>query len=396
MKAGLPNHSDEQAFRIAYLIAGYIRKTLTVAEHDELDAWVEESDENMKLFEELTDEQNIEASLARMKEIDTEAALQRTAAKLKFNPPGGGRRKRPAWPYLVAASLLLVALTFLLLRKEEGEKLPSSAIREEATPPGGNRATLTLGNGQVIDLQKAKEGRLALEGGSSIEKQKEGELRYIASGAALEGQHLLQTPRGGQYALTLSDGTRVWLNAQSSLRFPSRFTGATRTVELTGEAYFEVSPNKDQPFQVGLPGGNTITVLGTRFNASAYEDEETERVTLLEGRVRLQTPKTVMELRADQQAALKNGTIELVPYPDLPAATAWQEGKFFFRDAPIQSVMRQLQRWYDIEVVYKTTTSEHFNFSASRTEPLSKLLRLMELTDKIHFNVQNKTIYVLP
>lgn len=399
MKEGATPYSDEQAYRIAYLIAGFIRKTLTEAEHDELDAWIDASDENMRLFEDLTDEAHLEANLSWMERVQAEKRLRPVSGQLTFTPHRKPAKRRPWWPFVAAASVLLVC-ALLLLRPgntpPSAPTPPQTAVAEGGIRPGTYKATLTLGDGSVLDLSAAPNGLLRQEAGTSVHKPREGVLTYTAHAGGAGGYHTLATPTGGQYALTLSDGTRVWLNAESSLRFPARFAADTRSVELTGEGYFEVAENKQSPFTVHLPEGAAIRVLGTRFNASTYRDEEAQKITLVEGSILLSAGGRRLELRPREQALVKGRSLSVQKEANLAEATGWKEGSFVFDDADIHAIMRQVKRWYNVEVVFRTQTSEHFNTTLPRNEPVSKLLHRLELTGKIHFKIENQTIYVLP
>lgn len=401
MKENPLPYSDEKAYRIAYLVAGYIRKTLTEAEHDELDAWVEASDANMLLFEELTDESNIEANLAWMESVQTEKALQQTSEQLEFST-GRSRKKRKIWPYAGAAAVLIAAVALYFLRPEKSNPSfePAPVAAHEA-PPGGNRATLTLGDGRVIDLAEKSDGLIENKTGTQIEKKGDGLLMYKKlTDAQQTSYNALTVPRGGQYALTLSDGTKVWLNALTSLKFPEQFTAGDRVVELSGEAFFEVAKDKEHPFIVKMADSGQVKVLGTQFNVNSYKNEESKKITLVEGRVEVTLRQAQgdrsLTLKPGEQARIKSGNLLLEKYADIEAVTGWKNGAFVFRDADIYTIVRQVERWYDVNVIYRTTTSEHFNFSLSRNEPLTKLLHLLELTGKVHFKIDNKTVYVLP
>ncbi len=398
MKEGSLNYSDEQAYRIAYLIAGYIRKTLTVEEHDELDAWVEASDDNMRLFEDLTDEKNIETNLQWMEKVQSEKALREIKAKLRFEPEKPAKKPIAWWPYIAAASIILAVAAWFFFRSETTATpdIANHSSPEKDVLPGGNRATLTLSDGTTVDLEKMT-SPVINDKGTTISKKAEGELMYAKLTQVKEMTYnTLSTPKGGQYSLTLSDGTKVWLNAQSSIRYPVQFNSTERTVELTGEGYFEVAKNADRPFIVRLPENEEIRVLGTEFNVMAYPNEETRKVTLVEGRVQVKNKLNQLQLKPGQQALMKTGTIALNTKTDIDVATGWKKGEFIFHDMKIYELMRQVERWYDVNVIFKTTTAEHFNATISRNEPVSKLLRLLEHTGKIHFKIENKTIYVLP
>jgi ferric-dicitrate binding protein FerR (iron transport regulator) len=397
MKENPLPYSDEKAYRIAYLVLGYLRKTLTDAEHDELDAWVEASDENMLLFEELTDEKNIEANLEWMESVETEKALERTKKQLQFASPVKNKRRK-LWSFIAAAAIVVAVIAIYLVQPKKINSVsgPVQTAKNDALP-GGNKATLTLSDGTVVDIGARNNGVIQNETGTKIEKKEDGLLMYEKIANTKEtAYNKVSIPRGGQYALTLSDGTKVWLNALSSLRFPEQFSDSLRVVELTGEAFFEVAKDKQHPFIVKMNDKEQVKVLGTQFNVSSYGDEETKKITLIEGSIEVRSQTSNLKLTPGQQVQISNGYLSVDKNADVESATGWKDGKFVFRDADIYNIMRQAERWYDVNVIYRTTSSEHFNFSISRNEPLSKILHLMELTGKIHFKIENKSVYVLP
>ena len=397
MKKGGPDYSDEKAFRIAFLISGFIRKTLRKAEHDELDAWVEADDHNMRLFEELTDEAHLAANLQWMDRIQTEKALQARLHALRIEERSGMER-RTWWPYAAAACLIAVVFfAYFITRVSSNPSGTGTTIAQRAIVPGGYRATLTLSNGEVMELEDANRTSLHLERGTSIQTKRGGEIAYVTTTELTNVPfNTLTTPRGGQYAITLEDGTRVWLNAASSLRYPVQFVDSNRVVELKGEGFFEVAKNVSKPFIVQLSGGEAVRVLGTQFNVKSYVEDEKKEVTLLEGRVQVEASGSQWQLKPGQQAFIGGSGVLLQKVRNMDASVSWKRGSFVFDDASVYELMRQLERWYDVDVVFNTTSKEHFNFTISRGEPLSKVLRLMELTGKIHFKTENKTVYVLP
>jgi transmembrane sensor len=397
MKEGFSNFSDGNAYRISYLIAGYLRKTLTEEEHNELDAWVSANDNNMQLFEDLTDDANIEANLAWIAKINTEKTLSNVRQKLKSSP-SELNRKRILWPLLVAAAIIVLVIGIFIFQQAPINKIgkPVQVAVSDALP-GGNKATLTLSDGTVIDLEKKTTGLIQNEMGTKIEKKTEGMLMYEKLTDSRQiNYNSLSVPRGGQYALTLSDGTKVWLNALSSLKFPEQFSDAERVVELTGEAFFNVSKDKLHPFIVRMANDEQVKVFGTQFNVYTYSDEDTKKVTLIEGSVQVSSKSNHLLLIPGQQARTHSEQLLLEKQADIEVALGWKNGEFVFRDADIYNIMRQTERWYDVNVIYRTATSEHFNFRIARNEPLSKILHLLELTGKIHFKIENKTVYVLP
>lgn len=399
MKQNPYSDMDQPAYRIAYLIAGFIRNTITEKEHDELDDWVNESDDNMRLFEELTDEKNLEANLAWMDKVQTEQSFHAQKEKGAFDMPRKTFRLNPVW--MAAASVVLVVGIFFIYRYAgNGSTNNNNIVVSDTTQlkPGGNRATLTLADGSVIDLTTANNGIIEIGKGSHVNKPADGELLYDAGVSPIETPsiHTLSTPVGGQYQLTLPDGTKVWLNAATKLKYPSRFASNERKVEIDGEAFFEVAKNDKQPFRVVLQDGSTVTVLGTHFNVMAYNNETEKEITLLEGKVAVAKNNRVENLEPGTQAIVKTDAITKRTGIDTEEVTAWKNGLFVFHDATIESIMKQVERWYDAKVVYKGTIKQQFNATILRSEPLSKLLRLLELNGYVHFKIENKTIYVLP
>jgi ferric-dicitrate binding protein FerR (iron transport regulator) len=188
----------------------------------------------------------------------------------------------------------------------------------------------------------------------------------------------------------------VWLNASSSLKYPTTFASSNRTVELKGEGYFEIAKDKTKAFIVRLSDGSEVKVFGTHFNIMAYENENTADVTLLEGSVEITNGKNVQKLTPGQQGKITSSKIILANSVDTDQVIGWKNGEFIFRDADIQSVMKQVARWYDVDVKFETTKTEHFNATISRSEPVVKVLHILEETGEVHFKIKNKVVYVLP
>lgn len=267
-------------------------------------------------------------------------------------------------------------------------------------PPGKNNATLTLADGNTIALDKAANGGLAQQGDMKVVKMN-GQISYTnaeAGGNAGGGILLntIATARANQYQLVLSDGSKVWLNAASSIRFPAAFKGKERKVEVTGEVYFEIVKNPSMPFKVQVNGGE-IEVLGTHFNVNAYPDEAGVRTTLLEGAVAVRKEGRQQLLAPGQQAKFtQSGEISVLKNVDTGIETAWKDGYFWFNNSDIYSLMRQVSRWYDVEVNFEgKITEDGFTGKVSRSVTLSKLLHVLEQYD-IHFKIEGKKIMVLP
>lgn len=397
----LSDHNSEHADRIKFLIAGFIRETLTEPEQDELDAWVSASEENLLLFEDLTDENAIEENLKFLDEVNTEKALRRIKVKAGMGKKTGKTAR--LWSYGIAASVILALGVFALFKftkKGSGRDDEKIIANQPDIAPGGNKAVLTTADGSTISLTDAANGFLRNENGTAITKTATGELTYSTGNLAKEAStsfNTLSTPRGGQYKVVLPDGSKVWLNAASSLTYPTAFTGPNRTVELTGEAFFEVTKNMALPFKVRLPDASEVEVLGTSFNVMTYGDETDQQTTLIEGSVKLSSNNSEIIIKPGEQALVsKGGKLSVNRSVNTTAITAWKDGNFDFRNVPIETIMRQVQRWYDVEVVYQAKISHEFTADVSRDEPVSQLLRLLELTNRVHFKIENKVIYVLP
>lgn len=397
---GLTPQEDQQAHRVAYLISGFLRQSLTEEELNELDEWITASDENELLFGELTDPATIEAGVKQLKGIDTEKALEKIKEQLKTGKQISVSRKRNYWAYSIAASVLLIAGIFFFTRpvKKAGIVADTpSAVND--VQPGGNRATLLLADGSIVDLQQQQRGLVKNENGILINKTTDGQLTYSGEKTGNEAAlyHTLVTPRGGQYKVTLPDGTIAWLNAASSLKYPVAFTGPERLVELKGEGYFEVAKNAKQPFKVNLRNETSVLVTGTHFNINAYSDETVIRTTLLEGAVTVSSQKLKTNLSPLQQAVVNStGDITTEKNSNTAEATGWKDGKFIFKNADIETIMRQVARWYDIDLQYEGKINYHFNATIDRNVPVSKLLKLLEMTNNVHFTIDGKKIIVKP
>lgn len=385
-------------YRVAYLVAGFIRNTLDDRERDELDAWVEASDENMKLFGELTDDNNIQQNLANIENIDKQTELKKLLSRVAVEEKLSGNRGR-FWIYAAAATAALLVGIFLVYRYtsvvDTTKPQPGTVVKADILP-APNKATLTMQDGTVIDITSLQKGSIKNSDGSQIQKITDDAVNYepIHSVAGETVFHVLTVPGGGQFSVTLSDGTKVWLNAASSLRYPNNFTGTRREVELTGEAYFEVTKN-ERHFIVKTPGTNEIKVLGTKFNVKAYTDENAQAITLLEGSVEVNTSEKKIKLAPGEQALLSENDLTIDRSIDTESVMAWKNNTFKFTDAPIEDIMKQVQRCYSAEVIFETKTTHHFNATIARDVPVSKLLHYLELTGHVHFKIENNKVIVM-
>lgn len=377
----------EQLFLLA---EKYLNKTATDAEQQQLHQWYDswQDDEEQVL---VSDDQTFdivkERILARiMLEINGKTnATVPVVHRIHF-------LKTSWFKYAVAVIFLIGSVAVWYQLSKRRPSVPQMEI-----VPGTNKAILTIA-GKTIDLSSDKTG---IAVGKTV-TYNDGE-KIIDAGQ----QMVLNTPRGGQYQATLPDGSKVWLNAASSIKFPSKFTGNNREVTITGEVYLEIVKNKKQPFFVHTNKA-TIQVLGTSFNINTYEDEGTVKTTLIEGSVKLSKiplgkegrndlKESSVVLKPGQQAEIplgSEGDIQ-VQEADLSSVSAWKDGMFRFKRMSIQSIMRQLARWYDLEVVYKGEVNERFISTIPRNVPISQVLEVLELTKAVHFEISGKKVTVI-
>lgn len=330
---------------------------------------------------------------------------QRHSIPADRTPPHRGRRLFLFFAAAAAVCMLAVAGVFLFHHAASVAVI----VKKTAPPaiiPAGNKAVLTLADGSHIVLDSAANGPLARQGGMQVIKLAGGQLAYTATKAGTVAgtisagdEHPLyneiSTPRGGFYELQLPDGSKVWLDAASSLRFPTAFSGASRSVELTGEAYFEVAPRSQQPFLITTQGV-TVQVLGTELNLMAYADEDAIRTTLVNGAVRVLRGNYQQQIKPGEQAAwLRDGGRWQVTTPDLDQVLAWKRMEFRFEGLSIDAIMRQIGRWYDVDIEFRGPHPVgEFSGDISRKKSVSDLLTVLEQTDIVHFTIEGRKIIV--
>ena len=396
---------------LEYLLQRYADKACTPEEREELMRLLRQADndEQVKQWLDLA----IAGRNPRYTMPDDAAAAVLQAIFQSAETPVVPLQRKPQIRMLLVRRTAVAAIVLILLgagtflwfnrTKDTGPAKTAGvgqAVKSDI-PPGGNKALLTLANGATIVLDSADNGILAQQGNATVVKKNNGQLAYNTQHEKPTEvfYNTLATPRGGQYQLVLPDGSKVWLNAASSVRYPTAFTGKERKIEITGEAYFEISKNADMPFVVKMVSGTgdrgEVKVLGTHFNVNAYDDEETVRTTLLEGSVSVGRDAATAILKPGQQAQLaRSGKIGVVDKPDIEEALAWKDGKHYFIDADIETIMRQAARWYDFDVVYKAKIIDHYTVNVPRNVPASQLLRFLELSGGVHFSIEGKKVIV--
>lgn len=307
-------------------------------------------------------------------------------------------------PRLIAASLLLFVLAgsiYFYSNKKIEEPVHYTKLLEGDVGPGGDNAILELADGSIINLDAANLGELGNMGNMSIKKQADGLLSIEISNSenSTIEKNTIRTPAGGQYQVKLPDGTRIWLNASSSITFSNAFVNRYREVELSGEAFFEVAKmqirNRSIPFFV-VNNNQRIEVLGTQFNVYDYPGESIE-TTLLEGSVRIHSLESSSStvLKPGQQSKIVNGAIETKD-ADLESTLSWKNGDFIFNNEDLSSIMKKLERWYDVEIEYSSSVvPRKFSGAVSRSKNLSEVLKIMEFTGKVTFKIEGRRVIVM-
>jgi transmembrane sensor len=307
------------------------------------------------------------------------------------------------WSRIAAAAVVLIVLTGITYRYfNPRAKEPVATLQPKQTdiaPPTRNKALLTLADGTKIELDSSANGTLAVQGSVRVVKRSDGEINYAGPATGEISYNTLSVPKGSRpLNLLLSDGSRVWLNLGSSLTYPTAFAGSERKVSITGEAYFEIAPNAKMPFMVACRDV-TVRVLGTHFNVNAYEDETARKITLLEGSVRVSQGASSALLKPGQQARVSSdiSDIKVKNDVDVTEVMAWKTGKFRFgENTDIGTIMRQVARWYNVEVEYEGEINRRFWGSISRDVNVSEVLKVLEATGGVKFNMRGNKITVMP
>ncbi len=392
--------------RIYYLLEAYISQRATSAEENELMNWILEAEEDSELKSymlEIWDQHQpaVDLSYVNWNEIYARAIQSPVSLEPKV--------RKMIWFKLAAASIVLIALTvgsYLYLNLTHNTHQPIAITQpkqNDIAPPSSNKAVLVLADGTKIEIDSTGNGTIAQQGSIRIIRKPNGEIAYSGSASKEVSYNTLTVPRGSRpLSLNLSDGSHVWLNAASSLTFPTAFIGKNRKVKITGEAYFEVAHNAQMPFIV-QHADVTVSVLGTHFNVNTYEDETAQTITLLEGAVRVSKfsffNMISQILKPGQQASIvsKDSHINVLNDIDIDEVMAWKDGKFRFNgNTDIGTIMRQLSRWYNVDVEYQGKISQRFWGSISKDVNVSQVLKILEATGGAKFTIEDNKIIVMP
>lgn len=387
-------------YNIAELIAKSVSNDLSDEETKALLQWIEASEANLSLYQDLTSEASLSEELAILTSFNPSEDWQKLAKQtIQSSTPiqKNGQFSLKFW-LSSAAIFLIVCFGALQLWKSQTKNTDTnhfSARLKNDIAPGGNKATLQLGDGSVVVLNDSNNGFQSKQQNVKLLVQN-GEITYQSIG---KQDHLIYntvtTPKGGQFKLVLDDGTKVWLNAASSIKFPMAFSGKERLVELTGEGYFEVAHDASKPFKVVLPNIGQVDAIGTAFNINAYAEENSLKTTLLQGKVKVAFGQKTDYLNPGQQAQFfQNGQIHILDQVALEEVVAWKNGQFIFKQMNVEDIMRQISRWYEIEVIYHGAVSkETFSGIVNRNSNLMEVLKIME-EGGVRFKIDGKKINV--
>lgn len=383
-----------QDFHIANIIAGYLSGEITSEESARLEEWRKESLDHEALFQKICNEENFRLHIEKGAAINTETGW--TELQKRIEKSDSRKRMIKVLSYVAAVLLPVLFAGISMKYTSHDSTYGQSILAVQPILPGEAKAILTLDNGETINLSKETADALQKIEGTNIQVDSTTlnyQLAQAASGKTEPIYNKVEIPRGGEYALVLSDGTKVHLNSMSSLRFPVAFTADKREVELLGEAFFEVSKT-GQPFIVNA-NGMQVEVLGTTFNVSAYPDEEYQ-TTLVNGSVKITAGKGEgLVLKPSQQATIALGSNSIqVRTVDTSFYTSWVKGKIHFKDQRLEDIMKTLSRWYDMKVVYTDERLKNIRFGCNlnRYEEITPFVKLLEKTEEVHVKIESNTI----
>lgn len=401
-------HNLTNPIRIGKLIALSLTGNLDIEEQAELNLWIDKSERNALIFDNIKDETSLSKALIELEEIDAEHALLQFRERIKETQKIKAVKIISYWPRIAAAAIFIIIGAFFFYFTKINVGNEDTISYQEDIKPGKNKALLILASGKTINLSEAKTGvvidsrKIAYNDGTEINSASINRTSETEGFKNASQFNRLSTPHGGQYQIVLADGTRVWLNAASSLKFPSAFKSDIRNVELMGEAYFEVAKSKI-PFVV-VANNQEVEVLGTHFNINSYADERYIKTTLIEGLVRVSLLDSKLSRSAVNPVKLYPGQQSVNYGIDLKvlevqteSVVDWKNGDFIFKKENLSQIMRKVARWYDVKVVYDNNIDLNQTFSGqvSRSKNISEILRGLQSTGRIKFKIEDKTVTVM-
>lgn len=371
--------------RLAYLMDVYTNHRATVQEEQELMEWLQEAQEDAELQTYVKELWNLYADVETQKEVNWDQMFDRVVQQETDIPVRNISARN--WYRIAAAAAVLILLSgaaWWLLKPVESKNVKEQlALTPADAIAPGNKAVVALADGREVSLDSLQQGLLAQQGNVRLVKNKEGELSYemFGNGVAPLQFNTLINPRGSKViSMVLADGSRVWLNSGSSIKYPVAFATDERKVEVNGEAYFEITQNSKQSFKV-TRGNMTVQVLGTHFNVNAYDDEEDIKVTLLSGSVKVSSGKASELLKPGQQASVQNERMN-VKNVAVDEVMSWRDGIFLLENTDFATLMRQISRWYNVKIVYESTVPKVvYGGGVSKDKPLSQIIQILESLD---------------
>jgi ferric-dicitrate binding protein FerR (iron transport regulator) len=388
---------DTINYRISKLIVKEQLEDISAHEFDELKQWTKESDENEQVYLDIRSGKRRADRDSYVENLDKKTAWQNVEKGIGLNKRSLPRRN---WILKFAAvisfGILIGSLAYLSnMDVFQGEQ----QVADFKIVPGSTKAVLQLHNGEYVNLEDNQTDSLANINGTTI-SNRDGKIEYLAhnttSAQLVPLMNTIKIPVGGEYQLTLSDGTKVWLNSESEIKYPVQFIGYKRRVEVKGEVYFDVAHDKAKPFVVSV-NDVEVEVLGTEFNIEAYDDQNSVTTTLIKGSVKLTKNEEQIIIKPNQQASISDGDSSF-KLKDVEAKNyaLWKEGIFYFEEANLSTIMEKLARWYDIKVFYKNQSIQNSRFSVEmkRYEDISKILEIIELTQKVKFEIKDNVVTV--
>lgn len=387
-------------FNISKLIAAYLQGTITSSDREKLFRWMAENPLNREHFEQIYKEQTLHDNLRLFEDADRDAIWYKMMRHMdqqamSFSKP---KMRKMYLQFVAAAMLVILGISLLIVKQQTAN---SSRHRQltafEDVAPGNSGATLTLSNGKQITLSAITKGMVSEESGVEITKSATGELIYELKtyDKNVIGENTLSTANGQTYQIRLPDGSRVWLNAGSSLTYsPTLMKDGKRQVKLLGEAYFEITKDRSKPFVVQTEK-QEIEVLGTVFNVNAYSNESVTRTTLLEGGIKIKTKNKERVVRPGEQAITDGQQITIAKI-DVENAIDWKNGDFYLNHVDFKEAMRKIARWYDVDIIYEYTVSDDMESGGwiSRNRSLSQVVKSIESSGMVKFKIEGRKLYV--
>ncbi len=391
------SQKENNIFQLARIIAASLRGKANDEEQRTLREWLSVSTRNEKIYDGFKDGKRLEQKIVESRQINWEKDYQQFITKRQRTRKN--RRMKTIIRYAAILTLPIVAASIFLLQKNDRQAIVSIS---EVIKPGEHKAVLITGGGDRITLSDSTLSPIQEQNGMIVNVMNN-KVFYTLPEDSLCTQespifNTLQIPRGGEYFLTLADGTEVWLNAETEIRYPVQFTGNKRVVYLDGEAYFTVAPDKKKPFTV-VSTHASVSVLGTQFNFRAYPDEQDVQTTLVSGSVIMQSEKYKQQVKLvpGEQGVLEKRSANLTKLEvNTYLYTAWKDGRFAFRDARLEDLFNILARWYDLSVFYQSTEAKDIRFTGdlNKTDDFKSILKIIEQNERVTFTVNQRTVFI--